>query len=29
LALLLILRNGGEAALDQCVGKILGVSKES
>jgi hypothetical protein len=29
LALLLVLRNGGEAALDQCVGKILGVSRES
>jgi hypothetical protein len=28
LALLLILRNGGEAALDQCVGKILGVNRE-
>jgi hypothetical protein len=29
LAWLLIHRNGGEAALDQCAGKILGVSRES
>jgi hypothetical protein len=29
LALLVILRNGGEAALDQCVGKILGLNRES
>jgi hypothetical protein len=29
LALLLVLRNGGEAALDQCVSKILGVNRES
>jgi hypothetical protein len=29
LALLLVLRNGGEAALDRCIGKILGVSRES
>jgi hypothetical protein len=29
LAMLLILRSGGEAALEQCVGKILGVNKES
>jgi hypothetical protein len=29
LAMLLILRSGGEAALEQCVGKILGVDKES
>jgi hypothetical protein len=29
LALLLIHRNSGEAALDQCVGKILGINRES
>jgi len=29
LAMLLILRSGGEAALEQCVGKMLGVNKES
>jgi hypothetical protein len=29
LGMLLILRSGGEAALEQCVGKILGVSRES
>jgi hypothetical protein len=29
LALLLILRNGDEAGLEQCVGKILGVNRES
>jgi hypothetical protein len=28
LGMLLILRNGGEAALDQCIGKILGVNRE-
>jgi hypothetical protein len=28
LGMLLILRSGGEAALEQCVGKILGVNKE-
>ena len=29
LAMLLILRSGGEVALEQCVGKILGVNRES
>ena len=29
LAMLLMLRSGGEAGLDQCVGKILGVNRES
>lgn len=29
LAMLLILRSGGDAALEQCVGKILGASRES
>jgi hypothetical protein len=29
LTMLLILRSGGEAALEQCVGKILGVNRES
>lgn len=29
LGMLLILRSGGEAALEQCVGKILGVNRES
>ena len=29
LGMLLILRSGGETALEQCVGKILGVSRES
>jgi len=29
LTLLLILRNGGEAALEQCAGKLLGINRES
>jgi hypothetical protein len=29
LGMLLILRSGGETALEQCVGKILGVNRES
>ena len=29
LGMLLILRSGGEVALEQCAGKILGVNKES